>query len=81
MRAVFFGTLNWRCAMGDVVLSVLGVRFLDRRYTADLQGEADSAPLYRTLAQTDKNPQLVQVYRRLAATARSSGQAPWRFAG
>jgi hypothetical protein len=38
-----------------------------RRYTADLQGEADSAALYRTLAQTDKNPQLVQVYRRLAA--------------
>jgi VIT1/CCC1 family predicted Fe2+/Mn2+ transporter len=38
-----------------------------RRYTANLQGEVDSAALYRTLAQTEKNPQLSQVYRRLAA--------------
>ena len=33
-----------------------------RRYTANLQGEVDSAALYRTLAQTEKNPQLAQVY-------------------
>jgi VIT1/CCC1 family predicted Fe2+/Mn2+ transporter len=38
-----------------------------RRYTANLQGEVDSAALYRTLAQTEKNPQLAQVYQRLAA--------------
>jgi vacuolar iron transporter family protein len=38
-----------------------------RRYAANLQGEVDSAALYRTLAQTEKNPQLAQVYRRLAA--------------
>jgi Rubrerythrin len=38
-----------------------------RRYTANLQGEVDSAALYRTLAQTEKNPHLAQVYRRLAA--------------
>jgi len=38
-----------------------------RRYTANLQGEIDSAALYRTLAQTEKNPQLAQVYQRLAA--------------
>jgi vacuolar iron transporter family protein len=38
-----------------------------RRYTANLQGEVDSAALYRTLAQAEKNPQLAQVYRRLAA--------------
>src|SRR6516162_9371339 len=38
-----------------------------RRFTANLQGEVDSAALYRTLAQTEKNPQLAQVYRRLAA--------------
>src|ERR1700739_81271 len=38
-----------------------------RRYTANLQGEVDSAAIYRTLAQTEKNPQLAQVYRRLAA--------------
>jgi vacuolar iron transporter family protein len=38
-----------------------------RRYTTNLQGEVDSAALYRTLAQTEKNPQLAQVYGRLAA--------------
>jgi vacuolar iron transporter family protein len=38
-----------------------------RRYTANLQGEVDSAALYKTLAQTEKNPQLAQVYQRLAA--------------
>jgi vacuolar iron transporter family protein len=38
-----------------------------RRYRANLQGEVDSAALYRTLAQTEKNPQLALVYRRLAA--------------
>src|SRR5215813_5485333 len=38
-----------------------------RRYTANLQGEVDSAALYRTLAQAEKNPQLAQVYRRLGA--------------
>jgi vacuolar iron transporter family protein len=37
-----------------------------RRYAANLQGEVDSAALYRTLAQTEKNPQLAAVYRRLA---------------
>ena len=38
-----------------------------RRYTANLQGEVDSAALYQTLSQTEKNPQLAQVYGRLAA--------------
>src|SRR5436190_6987436 len=38
-----------------------------RRYAANLQGEVDSAALYRTLAQTEKNPQLAEVYQRLAA--------------
>jgi vacuolar iron transporter family protein len=38
-----------------------------RRYTANLQGEVDSATLYQTLAQTEKHPQLAQVYRRLVA--------------
>src|SRR5262249_50555327 len=37
-----------------------------RRYIANLQGEVDSAALYRTLAETEKNPLLAQVYRRLA---------------
>jgi vacuolar iron transporter family protein len=38
-----------------------------RRYTANLQGEIDSAALYRTLSQTEKNPELAQVYARLGA--------------
>src|SRR4030081_416428 len=38
-----------------------------RRYAANLQGEVDSAALYRTLSQTEKNPELAQVYARLGA--------------
>ena len=38
-----------------------------RRFTANLQGEVDSAALYQTLSKTEKNPQLAQVYGRLAA--------------
>jgi VIT1/CCC1 family predicted Fe2+/Mn2+ transporter len=45
-----------------------------RRFTANLQGEVDSAALYRTLAQTEKNPQLAQVYRRLAAIEEAHGE-------
>src|SRR6516225_8529029 len=45
-----------------------------RRYTANLQGEVDSAALYRTLAQTEKNPQLAQVYQRLAAIEEAHGE-------
>lgn len=38
-----------------------------QRYTANLQGEVDSAALYRTLSQTEKNPELARVYARLGA--------------
>jgi vacuolar iron transporter family protein len=38
-----------------------------RRYATNLQGEIDSAALYRTLSQTEKNPDLAQVYARLGA--------------
>jgi vacuolar iron transporter family protein len=48
-----------------------------RRYTANLQGEVDSAALYRTLAQTEKNPQLAQVYHRLAAIEEAHAEY-WR---
>ena len=48
-----------------------------RRYTANLQGEIDSAALYRTLAQTEKNPQLSQVYGRLAAIEEAHAEY-WR---
>jgi vacuolar iron transporter family protein len=39
----------------------------EHRYAANLQGEVDSAALYRTLSDTEKNPELAQVYARLAA--------------
>jgi VIT1/CCC1 family predicted Fe2+/Mn2+ transporter len=48
-----------------------------QRYTANLQGEVDSAALYRTLAETEKNPQLAQVYRRLAAIEEAHAEY-WR---
>ncbi|HUY68269.1 MAG TPA: ferritin family protein, partial [Alphaproteobacteria bacterium] len=38
-----------------------------RRYKDNLQGEIDSAALYRTLAQAEKNPDLAKVYGKLAA--------------
>jgi VIT1/CCC1 family predicted Fe2+/Mn2+ transporter len=47
------------------------------RYTANLQGEIDSAALYRTLAQTEKNPQLALVYQRLAAIEEAHAEY-WR---
>jgi VIT1/CCC1 family predicted Fe2+/Mn2+ transporter len=37
------------------------------RYRANLQDEIDSAALYRTMAEAEKQPQLADVYRRLAA--------------
>ena len=48
-----------------------------QRYIANLQGEVDSAALYRTLAETEKNPQLAQVYRRLAAIEEAHAEY-WR---
>ena len=37
------------------------------RYTANLQGEIDSAALYRAMSKAEKNPQRAEVYERLAA--------------
>jgi vacuolar iron transporter family protein len=48
-----------------------------RRYTANLQGEIDSAALYQTLARTEKNPQLAKVYARLAAIEEAHAEY-WR---
>jgi VIT1/CCC1 family predicted Fe2+/Mn2+ transporter len=36
------------------------------RYRANLQDEVDSAALYRAMAESERQPQLAQVYRRLA---------------
>ncbi len=44
------------------------------RYTANLQGEVDSAALYETLSKTEKNPQLAQIYARLAAVEAAHGE-------
>ena len=38
-----------------------------RRYRSNLQGELDSAVLYRALAEAESSPQLKEVYTRLAA--------------
>src|SRR6202051_420430 len=37
------------------------------RYRANLQGEVDSAGLYRALADAEKDPHVSEVYRRLSA--------------
>jgi VIT1/CCC1 family predicted Fe2+/Mn2+ transporter len=47
------------------------------RYRANLQGEVDSAALYRTLAKTEKDPKLQTVYARLAAVEESHAEF-WR---
>jgi VIT1/CCC1 family predicted Fe2+/Mn2+ transporter len=39
-----------------------------RRYRANFQDEIDSAALYRAIADTEKDPRIADVYRRLAAT-------------
>lgn len=36
------------------------------RYTANIQGEIDSAALYRALAEAESNPQLAGIYKKLA---------------
>jgi vacuolar iron transporter family protein len=47
------------------------------RYRSNLQGEVDSAALYRALADAEQNPQLAEVYRRLAAVEEAHAEF-WR---
>ena len=47
------------------------------RYRANLQGEVDSAGLYRALAQSESDPRLSEVYRRLAAVEEAHAEF-WR---
>ena len=47
------------------------------RYRSNLQGELDSAALYRVLADSETNPQMGEVYRRLAAIEEKHA-ALWR---
>jgi VIT1/CCC1 family predicted Fe2+/Mn2+ transporter len=48
-----------------------------QRYAANLQGEIDSAALYRTLAQSENDPALARVYHRLAAVEEAHAEF-WR---
>ena len=47
------------------------------RYRSNLQGEIDGAALYKALADAEENPQLAEVYRRLAAVAEAHAEF-WR---
>ena len=47
------------------------------RYRANLQGEVDSAGLYRALAESEADPRLSEVYRRLAAVEEAHAEF-WR---
>jgi len=47
------------------------------RYRSNLQGEIDSAALYRALANSEENPQIAEVYRRLAAVEEAHAEF-WR---
>src|ERR1700676_2229069 len=47
------------------------------RYRSNLQGEIDSAALYRALADAEENPQLAEVYRRLGAVEEAHAEF-WR---
>jgi VIT1/CCC1 family predicted Fe2+/Mn2+ transporter len=47
------------------------------RYRANMHDEVDSAALYRAMAAAEKNPQLAEVYRRLAAVEAAHAEF-WR---
>ena len=47
------------------------------RYRTNLQGEVDSAALYRAMAETERDPHLSEVYRRLAAVEEAHAEF-WR---
>lgn len=47
------------------------------RYRSNLQGEIDGAALYKALADAEENPQLAEVYRRLAAVEEAHAEF-WR---
>jgi vacuolar iron transporter family protein len=47
------------------------------RYRANLQGEVDSSALYRALAEVEANPEIAEVYRRLAGVEEAHAEF-WR---
>src|SRR5580704_19001000 len=48
-----------------------------KRYRANLQGEVDSAGLYRALSETEADPKISEVYRRLSAVEAAHAEF-WR---
>ena len=48
-----------------------------KRYRANLQGEVDSAGLYRALSETEADPKVSEVYRRLSAVEAAHAEF-WR---
>src|ERR1017187_10225666 len=48
-----------------------------KRYRANLQGEVDSAGLYRALAETENDPKVSEVYRRLSTVEEAHAEF-WR---
>ena len=48
-----------------------------KRYTANLQGEVDGAALYKALADSEANPELAELYRRLGAIEEAHAEF-WR---
>src|SRR5207302_2584680 len=51
----------------------LGGRPALARYQKNLQGEIDSAALYRAMSSAERNPQLAELYARLAAVEEKHG--------
>jgi VIT1/CCC1 family predicted Fe2+/Mn2+ transporter len=48
-----------------------------RRYRSNLQGEVDGAAVYRALAESESDPKLAEVFRRLASVEEAHGEF-WR---
>src|SRR5689334_738874 len=48
-----------------------------RRYRANLQGEVDGAVVYRALAESESDPKLAEVFRRLTSGEEAHGEF-WR---
>lgn len=57
--------------------SAVGERADLERYRTNLQGEVDGAALYRLLAEAEQQPNIAEVYRRLAATEERHAEL-WR---
>jgi VIT1/CCC1 family predicted Fe2+/Mn2+ transporter len=64
-------------APASIRIDTMAERNPAQRYRSNLQGELDSAALYRVLAESEQNAQMAEVYRRLAAIEEKHA-ALWR---